>query len=608
MIRHAIAISGFLVAPAAHITSLDLDVVVNPQSRSMAVSGAAVITTDGSMAPLTLVLGSQGIQFDSARADVPVQLLYDSRRDSLTITPSRPSRTITFRFFTHTTGDLGRSLVREDGAMISWGARWYPSLSGVDEVDFSGNTRITIPSAWHSFSSGQLVDSVVTTSSRTETWRAVRPTARSFVAAPFIPRWVRVGNATVGVYLLPRHANRADEYAQVIPKMVEVLSSYFGPYPFASFGIAELPRSVAPPGFGGRSEPNYFIAHTDAFLAPGVNVPVFAHELTHMWFPNAVDSRPPGDDMMDEAIANYGIALYLERTVSQARARQELIDGSPDFSMRAYFEQMRAGVDEPLMADYSPIIARSKGPMFYDMLRRRVGDSVFFSVWRDLAARGGSASLTDLRRMYVERAQSDSGLATFFAQWLDRKGAPEIEVQREKNGDFVLTQKGELYVLDLPVRIRRRRRVSDTVIHVAKKVTALNVRGVTNIELDPRDEVLLWKPRFGPPPSAPRSWGYQRWRAWLDREIAWLMEKYDVKAVHVEVMQRGRVLWNAQLGGQAAPDDGVLTTAVVDSVAGARVEIVSHGGWGGPQLAAQIAQRIAIQYAWSLRSGPPRAQ
>jgi aminopeptidase N len=601
MIRHAIAISGLIFVPAAHITSLDLDVVVNSQSRSMIVSGATVITTDGTTSPLTLVIASQGIQFDSARADVPVQVIYNSQRDSLTITPTNASRTITVRFSMHTTGDLGRSLIRDDGAMMSWGARWYPTLAGTDEIDFPGTTRITMPTVWHSLSSGQLVDSVVTASTRTETWCAVRPTARSFVAAPFIPRWVRVADANVGVYLLRRHANRADEYAAAIPKMVQVLSSYFGPYPFASFGIAELPRGVAPPGFGGRSEPNYFIAHTDALEGPGVNVPVFAHELTHMWFPNAVDSRPPGDDMMDEAIANYGIALYLERTVGRARARQELIDGSPDFSMSAYFNQIRAGVDEPLMTDYSPTIARSKGPIFYDMLRRRVGDSVFFSVWRDLAAHGGSASLADLRRMYLERASRDSGLATFLAQWLDRKGSPEIDVQREKNGTFILTQNGELYVLDVPVRLVRGRQVRDTVIHIAARRTTLDVRGVSKIELDPHDDVLLWKPRFGPPPSAPRSWDYARWRAWFDREVAWLMEKYEVKEARIDVTQRGRVLWNAQFGNRVTTDDDVLTSVVADSVTGARVEVVSHGGWGRPQLASQIARRIAIQYGWSLK-------
>lgn len=614
------------------ILSLELDVVVVPETRTLGVSGTvrAQLAGGWSDGP-TLAFGPGGVTFDSARASRAAVLAYNSGRDSLLVrleSPAPSGTELSISFSGHTDHDLGRSLIRTDGAMISWGALWYPVIAwqrdSVPELEFLGRTRITVPARWRTLSPGVLVDSSLTGGSRTEVWRVHRPTARSFIAAEFVPAWIRVDSSLVAVYLLSRHAHRMQEYATAIPRMVRTLSSFFGPYPFSTFGIAELPREVSPPGFGGRSEPGYFVAHTDALEGEGINVSLFAHELTHMWFPNAVDSRPPGDDMMDEAIASYGVALYREATEGRRSARRELVQGSPDFSMRAHFHYVRRGTDEALMTDYSPFIARAKGPMVYDMLRRRVGDSVFFGAWRDLAARGGSVSLADLRRMYLERTPNDTGLAAFLSQWMDRTGTPIIEVTRPRPDQVTLTQRGTPYELDMPLRLYRGRAVHDTVVHLSRMRQTFALGSVSRVELDPEDELLLWKPRFGPPPDAVASWPVARWRRWLDDEIAWLMRSYDVQGVTVSVLKDGRVAWSNRYG-RGAPSALAPSRALVESMRTRTdtsslreltasgeivrlaigrpperlgVVVIAVGGWGGRQLVMHLAQRIAIQYRW----------
>lgn len=628
----AVPASGQQPPGTWHITNLDLDVGVTPATRMLRVAGTIrlELSGGGSSGP-TLAFGPGGVTFDSVRVSVPAAFTYSPGRDSLLIRLAAPATSgaeLTVSFHAHTDRDIGRNLIRPEGAMISWGALWYPVIAwqrdSVPNIEFPGTTRITVPERWRTLSPGTLVDSSVAGGSRTEVWRVERPIARSFVAAEFVPAWVRVDSSLVAVYLLPRHANRRSEYAEAIPRMVRTLSSFFGSYPYTTFGIAELPRSVAPPGFGGRSEPGYFIAHTDALDGEGVNVGLFAHELAHMWFPNAVDSRPPGDDAMDEAIADYGVAVYREVTESRRSARHQLIEEWPEYSVRGYFHHARAGLDEPLMADYGYRIARAKGPVVYDMLRRRVGDSVFFGVWRDLAARGGSASLSDLRRLYIERAPRDTGLATFLSQWMDRKGAPEIHVTPETGGRVRLDQAGAIYELDVPVRVQRGRSVRDTVLHVSRASQSFALGHGARIELDPADDLLLWKPRFGPPPSAPASWSETRWRNWMRDEVQWLMRGYEVKSVSVNVIRDGRVLWTETYGSDPpsalAARDSLLTglsiqrdsaffrrqIAADDVVALAlgrpreRVGVVvtARGGWGGRQLTLHVAQRVAIQYRW----------
>jgi aminopeptidase N len=64
------------------------------------------------------------------------------------------------------------------------------------------------------------------------------------------------------------------------------------------------------------------------------------------------------------------------------------------------------------------------------MLRREVGDRVFFAGLRDYYAayRGGTAWTADFRRVMEEASGEDLGW--FFRQWLERTGHPVLRVER----------------------------------------------------------------------------------------------------------------------------------------------------------------------------------
>lgn len=166
----------------------------------------------------------------------------------------------------------------------------------------------------------------------------------------------------------------------------------------------------------------------------------------------------------------------------------------------------------------------------------------------------------------------------------------------------------------------------------------LRARG--SVEIDPRDEMLVWKPRFGPPPNAPASWPLSRFRLWLRGEADWLMRSYDVNRASIAVVESGRVVWRDTFGrtdpararanrpadpGPSADAGCCTAAALVDSLRahsdsaswrrlvaagddvtlligrpGERVGVVvrASGGWGGRQLTMHLAQRVAIQHQW----------
>jgi hypothetical protein len=629
------------------LVSAELDVRVAPDS-SLTLAGTIrlALAAASSRGP-ALVLGGQGIAFDSVRGPAGARIVLTAERDTAQIGLGAAvgrSAEVTVRVWWRAPSRVGRAIaVGRDGAIASWSGLWYPvpawPADGQPSPLVSGTIRITVPADWRTLSNGTLVDSTLAAGLRIETWRSARAVARSFIAGPYEVRWHRVGETSVGTYLLPRHADRSGEYAAAIPLFVQILEGRFGPYPFESFAIAELPRSLAPPGFGGRSEQGYFIAHTDALEGPGVNVALFAHELAHMWFPNLVDSRPPGDDMIDEAIANYAVALVREATEGDSAAVAELVEGHPDFSARGYFHHVRLGIDEPLMADYSPLIARAKGPLVYRMLRERVGDQAFFETIQAFARQYArrSASLAELRLAFLKAVPHDTGLADFFHQWLDRPGAPILDVTWEEARAAArrkvrarVAQRGDRYRLPLDLVVDGTEGSVHHVVQIGDSAQSFvfdSPGAPTGVRIDPDHKLLLWRAEFGPPPGAQDTWRMERWRAWLADHARWLMRRYDVGTVTVAVAEAGHIAWTIHEGdGPVAAPQGLDQELLQRLRSSARLDtlevawqdgaeevllftgipateqgslIVARGGWGGRQLALNMAQEIAIRYHWA---------
>jgi CubicO group peptidase (beta-lactamase class C family) len=546
------------------LVNIDMEVVVEPDAGRFTNSGQV---------RLRLLTGySHGPNLQVAQGDVALESVnapgasvgFNPTRDASSVRfaePFQKGAEVTVSFRCRTLKEMGGRMfaVRKEGAFASWGGLWYPAPAwdrNAQPQRFApGTTRLTLPAAWHALSTGRLIESKATASTRTETWATREKVGRSFICAAYVASRQKIGNTEVGVYLLREHADKARMYAAAVPPMVRILENHFGPYPFETFGIAEVPAELAPPGFVGRSEPGYFIAHQHAFDGDEVDVALFAHELTHMWLPNYVESVPPGDDMVDEAIANYGAALVIEATRGVRAATENLVRGNAVQSARGYFHLWRLGMDEPLMADYSPLVARAKGPWFYHMLRQRVGDPLFFNTWKEIIRRHarGSISLRDVRESFLRVAPPEAKLERFFADWLDRAGAPVIDLEWSEASDarrprvsIRLRQRTTPYQLSLPVVVEsgKNRRVQVLEINTQEETFVIDSPGKpTGVMLDPEYRLLLWRDEFGTVPKVTNEWSDERWRAWFDREADWLRQMYHVPGASFALIDNFQVVW-----------------------------------------------------------------
>ncbi|HEU4520350.1 MAG TPA: M1 family aminopeptidase [Thermoanaerobaculia bacterium] len=425
--------------------------------------------------------------------------------------------------FTATSRDRSSQfIIGKAAAYGSWVESWYPRPAIAEKALASpaapGTTTLRMPRGWRSVAPGVLVSRSEAGDEVVEVWETTRPAARSFAAAPFVVHdTIEAEGHEIGVFLLKeRPAVRAQAVA--LAKSVAAMERHFGPFPYPSFHIVELPEALP---FAAASEQGFIVVRASLLDAEAGNLPLFAHEAAHAWWGNLVRTDGPGGKMLSEAAAQYGAVISIEAVEGEAAARRFLRysrEGySPTQSALGYFYIWRQGGDKPLSQlesdRWDHNLADAKGHWFYRMVRNRIGDEAFFtalrSILRDFA--GERATVADLRRAFLN-VSDDPALPQFLEQWLDRTGAPVLNVDwwsadrgRAAEIHIEQLQSGEPYQLPLELAIDLDDgEVLLTTVQLCERkqrfFIATPVRPV-GVRLDPQDKVLLWRPEYGSRPE-----------------------------------------------------------------------------------------------------------
>jgi len=104
-------------------------------------------------------------------------------------------------------------------------------------------------------------------------------------------------------------------------------------------------------------------------------------------------------------------------------------------------------------------IQQVKTALVFHALRRTAGDEAFSRAAKKLGAGAAGNSWGELRSLF--ESESGKDLGWFFSQWVDRNGLPELGLENaavRRAGSrfevsFDLVQKGEVYVLEVPLTI-----------------------------------------------------------------------------------------------------------------------------------------------------------
>jgi hypothetical protein len=377
-----------------------------------------------------------------------------------------------------------------------------------------GITRVHMPDGWHSVATGAFMSRTKERGGWVESWQQNITRARSFAVGPYRTSTRRIGKMDVRMYGLTPAMN-PDTLANNVATIIRTLSDRYGPYPYSKYAAAEFPDSAV--RWWGDALADFQILRTSLLESTNGGFSSLAHEIGHAWWGNTVTPAWPGGYMINEAMANYSTMLALEGVYGPERYRHSLkVDesgGPPDYTIANHFRMIAEGKDIALSQlnqggiEYQ--IAQVKGPHIYHMLRRTVGDEVFFSTLRKLVRNyaGKPLSLDQMRTAFIEAAP-DKGLMQFFEQWLDRTGAPVFKAaltcdtngtQKVNHLRLTQTQPGAAYVFPLVVELRGdgsslRRTLPITATETAAEISAAEC--YSSVELDPDRDLFIWHPEY----------------------------------------------------------------------------------------------------------------
>jgi hypothetical protein len=376
----------------------------------------------------------------------------------------------------------------EPAFLLSNRALWYPQNPVPDYA--TGTLRINVPEGYTCVASGQLTaapgastvslrDILASRGGRTYEYKAQQPLRYMAIV---VSRFSRIAESQVDVSGLvgpgssidrialavesqPSVRQRARASAQQAEEILKFYASIVGDVPYPSMTLAlvesELPGGHSPGYFAVvrspvligsptyRSDPASFDSFPEFFLA---------HELAHQWWGQAVGWKNYHEQWLSEGFAQYFAALYAQKT----RGERTFVDMLRQFRRWAISDSEQG----PISLGYRLGVVKSdprvfravvynKGAAVLHMLRRLLGDTVFFNSLKRFYSerRYQKAGTEDLERAF----ESESGrtLDRFFERWIFGTQIPKIRYSTTIAPHAVTVRFEQLgdVVFDLPVTV-----------------------------------------------------------------------------------------------------------------------------------------------------------
>jgi aminopeptidase N len=175
---------------------------------------------------------------------------------------------------------------------------------------------------------------------------------------------------------------------------------------------------------------------------------LMAHEIAHQWFGDAITEKSWQNLWLSEGFATYMTNCYLEHKYGiDTLRKREIADRKKVIKFEK--ERYTPVIDTTVKNNYEQLLnanSYEKGSWFLHMLRRKLGDTLFWKGIRAYYAKeeGLNANTADLCKV-MEQA-SGQNLEPFFKQWLYTSGHPDLNVSwnfdaGKKEVNILITQK-----------------------------------------------------------------------------------------------------------------------------------------------------------------------
>ncbi len=350
--------------------------------------------------------------------------------------------------------DIKVAYVGPEGSYLLYPGHWFP-VSPNNENRFSATMTITVPSDESVIASGRAATPERQPGKVTYTYQFDNSSFPGTVlAGKYVVQPATAVGADIALYLKPGHESLAAPYGETAAKILAFYSDVFGPLPSGHLDIVEIGDDTV----GGYTAPGLVALSARALTNP-VNYRLLAHEISHLWWRSLVSAATPDDAFLDEGLAEYSKALYVQEAAGDAAFEDLMRDtaiGALTHEDVAPIAQ--AGELHEFTPEYQSIVF-DKGAMVFHMLRWLIGDDAFRKTLRDMVKQYSGKSISTDQFQRLAESESKQELTFFFAQWVNSTGVPQFKrnwaVYRLPKGYQVVGKmQQDLDIFRMPVEVR----------------------------------------------------------------------------------------------------------------------------------------------------------
>jgi uncharacterized iron-regulated protein len=359
-----------------------------------------------------------------------------------------------------------RTVIDVDEIMLM--SDWYPSVKGFCIYKLT----VQVPKGIEVISESDSVSISQDVSFKTFQFYFPHPTPGiTLIGGPYNIHEERFHDILIKTYLFSKDSELTKTYMEHTKDYIEFYESMLDRFPYKTFSIVENRHQT------GYSFPTYTLLGSQVLRLPFIVKTSLGHELLHQWFGNYV--------YVDHANGNWseGLTTYLSDHWYEYLKGKGVEDRKK--IMIDFMNYVDSEGEIPLSEFVrgqdlsSKAIGYGKSAMIFHMLRRRLGDKLFFEGLREIISslKYRMSSWHDIRDSFAD--VSDEELGTFFEQWVTRKGLPSLRIGKAhalfREGEYVLSvdiiQVGDRYLVDVPVKVQTDGGYDEFVIQIEREKT-----------------------------------------------------------------------------------------------------------------------------------------
>ncbi|MBI5652534.1 MAG: M1 family metallopeptidase [Chloroflexi bacterium] len=244
---------------------------------------------------------------------------------------------------------------------------------------------LTVPSKLNVIASGTTIE---TRDNRdgTATHRIVGAPMRDFdlnITEKMQKASATVGAVTINSWFDPNDADAGKKALQFATDAFKIFQTRIGAYPYRELDVIETPTTA-----GGIEYPGVIVIGRNLYRSERERQFfefATAHEVAHQWWYALVGNDQVNAPWQDEALTQYTTLIYYEDTQGAQAGQTILKQVFQDVYDRAKKAGRDAIVGQPVRAfderAYGEIVY-GKGPLFFDALRKKMGDDAFYKFLR----------------------------------------------------------------------------------------------------------------------------------------------------------------------------------------------------------------------------------